>query len=64
VTDYSEDALARIVAALSARRDPDRAEGMSRYMRSQFAFLGIPTAERRALHKVAFRGCPLPRKTT
>jgi 3-methyladenine DNA glycosylase AlkD len=63
VSDYSEDALARIVAALSAHRDPDRAEGMSRYMRHQFAFLGIPTGERRALHKVALAGMPVPSET-
>ena len=63
MSEYSEDALARIVAALSAHRGPDRAVGMSRYMRGQFPFLGIPTGERRALHRVAIAGLPRPVET-
>lgn len=63
MTEYSADALERIVAALSAHRDPVRAEGMSAYMRGQFAFLGIPTGERRALHKVALAAMPAPSET-
>lgn len=63
MTDYSGHAFARVVAALSARRDSDRAVGMSRYVRDQFAFLGIPTGERRGLHKVALAGMPVPSET-
>jgi len=36
---------------------------MSRYVRDQFAFLGIPTGERRGLHKVALAGMPVPSET-
>lgn len=59
-TEYSREARARIVAALSAHRDPERAVGMARYMRDQFPFLGIPTGERRALHREAIAGLPPP----
>src|SRR3990172_7193034 len=60
VSDYSEDALARIEAALSAHRDAERAEGMSAYMRCKFPFLGIPTGERRAMPRPALAGLPRP----
>lgn len=60
VSDYPKVALARSVAALRAHRDPARAEGMSAYMRGQFPFLGIPTGERRALHRAAVAGLPPP----
>lgn len=60
MSDYAKGALTRIVAALSAHRDPDRAEGMSAYMRGQFPFLGIQTGERRALHRTAVAGLPPP----
>lgn len=33
---------------------------MSRYMRDQFPFLGVATAERRASHRQAFAGLPAP----
>jgi 3-methyladenine DNA glycosylase AlkD len=40
-----------IFAALRAAADPERAEQMKAYMRSQFQFLGIPTPERRRLSR-------------
>ncbi len=60
MTGYAAEAVERIVAALSARRDAERAAGMSAYMRGQFPFLGVQTTERRALHKAALRGMTEP----
>jgi len=57
---YAVTAAERIVAALSAHRDPERAKWMSAYMRGQFSFLGIQTAARRALQKAALAGLPAP----
>lgn len=46
----------RIVAAFEPARDPAAAEPMARYMRDQFAFLGITTPARRALQRAALEG--------
>jgi 3-methyladenine DNA glycosylase AlkD len=59
-TAYSIEARDRIVGALGTHRDPGRAGSMARYMRDQFPFLGIPTEERRALHRAAVAGLPHP----
>lgn len=60
MTDYSVRAVERIVATLGARGDADRAAAMAAYMRGKFPFLGVPTNERRALHKSALGGMPAP----
>lgn len=41
--------LVDLLAALRGAADPARAADMTRYMRGQFAFLGIPTPRRREL---------------
>jgi 3-methyladenine DNA glycosylase AlkD len=46
----------RIVEAFESARDPAAARPMERYMRDQFAFLGIPTPARRALQREALAG--------
>jgi len=38
-----------IFGTLRAASDPEQAVSMSAYMRDQFAFLGIPTPERKRL---------------
>lgn len=43
-----------IQAALGALANPDHAKPMQAYMRDQFAFLGIPTPQRRAAVKALF----------
>lgn len=60
MTGYAAEAVERIVSALGARRDAQRAAGMAAYMRGQFPFLGVQAAERRALHKAALAGMPDP----
>ncbi len=49
-----------IVASLSPRRDPLRADAMSAYMKHRFPFLGISAPERRRLVGVALSGLPRP----
>lgn len=53
-----------LVEGFEARRDPDRAAAMARYMRNQFPFLGIPSPERRACQRevLAVTGRPEPGK--
>jgi len=46
---WAETAVAELEATLRAAGDPERALGMRRYMRDQFAFFGVPTPERRAI---------------
>lgn len=55
-----EDLLARLVETFEAARDPARAAPMGAYMRDQFPFLGIPTPQRRALHREVVAGLPAP----
>ncbi len=57
---YPNEALSRLSAAFDAVRDPDRALAMSAYMRGQFAFLGIPSPERRRAAGEALAGLPKP----
>jgi 3-methyladenine DNA glycosylase AlkD len=56
----AEDILDRVVPALAARRDPQRARAMAAYMRGLFPFLGIPTPQRRALAREVLAGLPRP----
>lgn len=49
-----------IVEAFSSHRDPDRAEGMSAYMKNHFPFLGISSPLRRQLAQRALAGLPRP----
>ena len=53
MTAEADRRLAALVAALSARADPERATAMAAYMKGHFAFLGLPSAERRAAQKEA-----------
>jgi 3-methyladenine DNA glycosylase AlkD len=46
----------RITAVFEPACDPTAAEGMARYMRDQFPFLGIATPARRALQRDALAG--------
>jgi 3-methyladenine DNA glycosylase AlkD len=43
----------RIAAELAARADADRVDGMQRYMRDQFAFLGVTAPGQRAAWRAA-----------
>lgn len=52
--------LGRLHDGFEEHRDPERAAGMSAYMRGQFPFLGIPTPQRRALSRTAVAGLPAP----
>lgn len=49
------DALETIQSTLEPHRDVIKAERMAKYMRDQFAFLGIPSPERKALARELFR---------
>ena len=49
---------ARLAAALAVRADPVRAEPMARYMRDQFAFLGVPSAGQKAAWRDATAAVP------
>jgi len=57
---YAATARELIVAALEPHRDQERARWMSTYMRGQFPFLGIETAQRRAFQKTALSVLPAP----
>ena len=54
------EVLARLVPAYRAAADPERAVGTRAYMRDQFPYLGIPTAQRRALSREVLAGQPVP----
>jgi 3-methyladenine DNA glycosylase AlkD len=54
--------LEDITARLELLRDPAKAEGMSAYMRDQFAFLGIPAPLRQASNKTAFSSLEVRKK--
>ncbi|MFN3218871.1 MAG: DNA alkylation repair protein [Acidimicrobiales bacterium] len=58
--DWSDDVVARIVAALHDRGDPGRAVAAERYMKHVAPFLGIPTDERRRLVGEALAGVAEP----
>ena len=54
------EAMVRLTAALESRADPERARGMSAYMKGHFPFLGVPAPALREAAKEAFAGHPLP----
>ena len=53
------DVLETIQSALEPHRDAAQARRMAKYMRDQFAFLGIPSPERKALTREVFRALGL-----
>ena len=57
---WASEALARIHARFDAARDPERAARMARYMRDQFAFLGISAPQQRTLIREAMADMPAP----
>jgi 3-methyladenine DNA glycosylase AlkD len=48
----------RIAEELAARADPDKAAPMARYMRDQFAFLGVMSAGQKDAWRAAMAGLP------
>jgi 3-methyladenine DNA glycosylase AlkD len=62
VSDFAEESVARLEATFRANADADRAPAMAKYMKGHFAFLGIPSPERRRLHREALAqlGRPSP----
>lgn len=48
---WAERAVAELSVALREAGDRERAVGMRRYMRDQFAYFGVPTPERRSIAK-------------
>ncbi len=48
-SSWATVAVRDLEEAFAAAGDPDRAVGMRRYMRDQFAFFGVPTPQRRAI---------------
>jgi 3-methyladenine DNA glycosylase AlkD len=63
VSAYAGIAMERLRSAFEPLRQPDRATGMAAYMRGQFPFLGIQTAERRSVAKSALAAMDLPAET-
>lgn len=57
---WAQRAVDAVAAEFGSLRDPDRARAMSRYMRDQFPFLGIPSAPRRAAQRRALAALPPP----
>src|SRR2546429_4813410 len=55
-----DDLLERLVAPYGAAADPVRAVSTRAYMRDQFPFLGMLTADRRALSRQVLAGVPRP----
>ncbi len=58
VTADAGEIVDRIAAELAARADPARAEPMARYMRGQFAFLGVMSAGQKEAWRAAAAGVP------
>ncbi|NUT33862.1 MAG: DNA alkylation repair protein [Hamadaea sp.] len=52
--------LGRLRDTLPRHADPERATAMAAYMRDQFPFLGIPSAQLTALHRQVLAGLPKP----
>lgn len=57
---FAEHFVARCLAGLEGRADPDRAAAMARYMQDQFPFLGIPAPAQREVFRQALAGLPRP----
>jgi 3-methyladenine DNA glycosylase AlkD len=49
-----------VASTFAAQADPERATEMSRYMKDQFAFVGLAAPERRRLQRELLRGRPKP----
>ncbi|MFN8223052.1 MAG: DNA alkylation repair protein [Gaiellales bacterium] len=60
MTPWAQVALEALVGALADRRDPVAAAQMRAYMRDQFVFAGVRSAERRALAQAVFATLPRP----
>jgi len=58
--DLVPELLGRVGAAYEAHRDPVAAGPMSRYMRGQFPFLGIPRPQRDPLDRDVLAGLRAP----
>jgi 3-methyladenine DNA glycosylase AlkD len=63
VDQLAAEVLERLARAFESARDPAAAEPMARYMRDQFAFLGLPRSRRDALQREAWAGLPRPGET-
>ena len=59
-TSLGDEVVARWRSAFEPAADPERATFMAAYMKGHFAFLGIPSAPRRALAREAVAGLPTP----
>lgn len=57
---FAAEVVGRLRAAFEPAADPVRAAGETAYMRNQFPFLGLVTAERRRLARLALDGLPAP----
>jgi 3-methyladenine DNA glycosylase AlkD len=58
VAPDADEIVGRISSELAARADPARAEPMARYMRDQFAFLGVMSAGQKDAWRAAMAGVP------
>ncbi|MGH9224096.1 MAG: DNA alkylation repair protein [Acidimicrobiales bacterium] len=56
----ADEVVARLRAAYEPAADPERAEGETAYLRNQFPFLGMRTADRRRLSAHALADLPPP----
>jgi 3-methyladenine DNA glycosylase AlkD len=54
----ADEIVGRISSELAARADPAKAEPMARYMRDQFAFLGVMSAGQKDAWRAAMAGVP------
>jgi 3-methyladenine DNA glycosylase AlkD len=60
LTPPAQTVVDRLVAVYGGAADAAKAGPMRAYMRDQFAFLGIPTPQRRALSREVLRGLSRP----
>ncbi len=58
--DLTDTVLERLATLYPTRADPVRAKGAAAYMKGVAPFLGMPTAERRALSRTVLEGLPRP----
>ncbi|MEV1067629.1 DNA alkylation repair protein [Streptomyces sp. NPDC050263] len=56
----ADTVLGRLTTAYGGAADPERAAAMRAYMKDVAPFLGLPTAERRALSRTVLAGTPRP----
>ncbi|NBE55243.1 DNA alkylation repair protein [Streptomyces boluensis] len=60
VSELADEVLGRLVVAYAGAADPGRAVPLKAYMKDIAPFLGIMTAERRALSRTVLTGLPRP----